>query len=171
MAKYIIDTERGTCVPYSAPTSKKEQMIAILEAHRGETEYNGLCGVIQRWYYGSLVKTAWCATTVSYLLNQVGITSHKADNVNNLRVSLKSDHYNGTYYEGKDIPALIKRGDILFWLWNGDTMTNGSSKHVGLAAHDSNGSSIYCIGGNQKDKICTLSYNRKNLYAIYRLEG
>ncbi len=170
MSRYIIDTEAGTVTPYteSAGSSKAETMIATLCAHRGDLEYNGFVAIIQKWYYGSLVKASWCATTISYLFNQVGI-SIKAENVNRLREACKADHYNGTYYEGKDIPATIKRGDILFWLWSGDVMTDTSSKHVGIAEYDSDSNKIYCLGGNQKDKICTLEYARKNLYAIYRL--
>lgn len=72
-------------------------------------------------------------------------------------------------YLGNTIPN-IKKGDILFWLWNGTTMTTTSSKHVGIAELDCNGDIIYCLGGNQKDKICTLAYNKKNLYAIYRFK-
>lgn len=172
MAKYIIDTDSGTCTLYTGTTTavpEGTRMVEILAAHRGDTEYNGFCAVIQKWYYGSVVKSAWCATALSYLLNQIGLSQHKAENVNKLRLSLKNDHYNGTYYEGKDIPKTIQKGDILFWLWSGDTMTDTSSKHVGLAEYDTNTDTIYCIGGNQKDKICTLAYNRKNLYAIYRL--
>ena len=172
MAKYIIDTDSGTCIPYtdtSASVPKGIRMVEILAEHRGDTEYNGFCAVIQKWYYGSIVEAAWCATAISYLLNQIGISSHKQENVNSLRLSLKDDHYNGTYYEGKDIPKTIQKGDILFWLWSGDTMTDTSSKHVGLAEYNTNTDTIYCIGGNQKNKICTLAYNRKNLYAIYRL--
>lgn len=170
MPKYIIDTDKGTVEPYTVAitASKAEQMINILCNHRGDTEYTGLCETIQKWYYGSLVKSAWCATTISYLFSKVDI-NHKAENVNRLRLSLSSDHYNGSYYEGNDIPKQIKRGDILFWLWSGDKMSDTSSKHVGIAEYDSNTDNIYCIGGNQKDKICTLAYNRKNLYAVYRL--
>lgn len=173
MAKYIIDTDAGTITEYKETTDssilKSYQMILWLDAHRGVTEYNGVVADIQRWYYGTLIKAAWCATAVSYLLNMVGITSHKSDNVNRLRLSLMSDHYNGVYYEGEDIPKVINKGDILFWLWEGSTMTDSSSKHVGLAEYRSDNDTIYCIGGNQRDKICTLAYDRKKLYAVYRL--
>lgn len=173
MAMFIIDTEKRTCTPYmkdtSSELSRSEQMIRTLISNRGTAEYNGIVATIQKWYYGSLVKASWCATCISYLLNQAGISSHKQENVYRLMLSLQSDHYNGTFYDKKNLPSMIKRGDILFWLWSGDTMTATSSKHVGMAEYDSNKDTVFCIGGNQKDKICTLEYERKYLYAVYRL--
>lgn len=174
MPKYIIDTDLKTCLPYTETTSTESYintMLGILQANRGVKEYEGIVAEIQKWYYGSLVKASWCATCLSYLLEKAGIKGHKSDNVNKLRVSLSQNHYYGTYYEKNDIPVMIKRGDILFWLWNGNTMLDTSSKHVGIAEYDSSGDKIYCVGGNQKDKICTLEYERKYLYAIYRLRG
>lgn len=47
-------------------------------------------------------------------------------------------------------------------------MTTSSSKHVGLAEYDSSADTIYCIGGNQKNKVCTLEYDRRYLYAVFR---
>lgn len=176
--KYIIDTDAGTCAIYkeataASATSKAEKMVTELASHRGDTEYTGFCATVQKWYYGSVVKAAWCATTISYLLSNIAGINIKAENVNKLREKLAADHEHGTYYSKQNLPATIKRGDILFWLWSGDTMTDSSSKHVGIADKDASATAtaIYCLGGNQKDKVCTLNYARENLYALYRLEG
>ena len=76
----------------------------------------------------------------------------------------------GTFYDKDNLPDTIERGDILFWLWKGDTMTAASSKHCGFCTISTEGGKIACIGGNQSDKICTKNYDRKYLYAILRLE-
>ena len=172
MGKYIIDTDTGSCTPYAdagvgAPAiSKKEKMVRILEEHRGDVEYKGFVSTIQKWFYGSLVKASWCATTISYLLARVGLRDIKADNVKTLLDKISASGK----FELLDKTCDVERGDILFWLWSGDVMTTSSSKHVGLAAHPSKSSTIYCLGGNQKDKICTLAYDRKYLYCIARLK-
>lgn len=170
--KYILDTEAGTCKPYTekedaktSSISKTEKMVRMLSEHRGDTEYNGFVETIQKWYYGSLVKASWCATTISYLLNQVGVAI-KAENVKKLLDAVTESGR----FEILDPSENVKRGDILFWLWSGNIMTESSSKHVGLAEYDSANRNIYCLGGNQKDKICTLSYDRKCLYKIARLK-
>lgn len=171
MAKYIIDTDTGTCTAYketASTASAADTMIKILQDNRGTKEYNGIVADIQKWFYGSLVKAPWCATCICYLLNKVNIVV-RAENVNELRKILSADHYNGTYFPKSFIPKRIEKGDILFWLWSGDEMTNESNKHVGIAEYDTIDDTVFCIGGNQKDSICTQKYNRKQLYAIYRL--
>lgn len=166
MGKYVIDTDSGTCTPYStATTNKSETMVRLLAEHRGDVEYSGMVETIQKWYYGSLVKASWCATTISYLLAKVNINI-KAENVKTLLDKITASGQ----FDILDNKANIRRGDILFWLWNGSVMTTSSSKHVGLAEYDSTTDIIYCLGGNQKDKICTLAYNRKFLYKIARLK-
>ena len=172
MSKYIIDTDNGSCYPYldsdgGAPIiSKKEKMVRMLADHRGDVEYNGFVATIQKWFYGSLVRDSWCATTISYLLAQVGLGEIKSDNVKTLFDKISTSGK----FDLLDKTCDIERGDILFWLWSGDVMTTSSNKHVGIAEHTSKSNIIYCLGGNQKDKICTLAYDRKYLYCIARLK-
>lgn len=172
MGKYIIDTDTGSCTPYvedgaSAPSiSKKERMVRMLAEHRGDVEYSGFVATIQKWFYGSVVKASWCATTISYLLAQVGLGEIKAENVKTLLDKISASGK----FELLDKTCDVERGDILFWLWSGNVMTVSSSKHVGIAEHPSTGNTIYCLGGNQKDKICTLAYDRKYLFCIARLK-
>lgn len=172
MAKYIIDTDKGSCTPYVedgavAPSiSKKEKMVRMLAEHRGDSEYTGFVATIQKWFYGSVVQASWCATTISYLLAQVGLGELKAENVKTLLDKISASGK----FELLDKTCDVERGDILFWLWSGNVMTTSSSKHVGIAERPSKGNIIYCLGGNQKDKICTLGYGRSYLFCIARLK-
>lgn len=167
MNKYIIDTEKGTCVPY--PVAHKSPL-ELMQADVGAKEWDATVTKIQTWYYGKMVKTAWCASSASYYLYVAGLGIAKACNVYKLLQNCK-DAKCCAVYAGDKIPTEIKRGDILFWLWKGDTMTASSSKHVGFCAVTTKGDTISCTGGNQDDKICTKTYDRKYLYAIARLEG
>lgn len=175
MAKYIIDTETGICEPYheEIPEAKGEKLYKLFKQFEGTKEYDGIVAQIQKWYYGSLVKASWCATAVSYFASQLGIPI-KAENVNVLKTAcdILAKGGIGKYYDRRTtgLPEFIYKGDILFWLWSGDQMTNTSSKHVGVCAADT---SIYstvvpCIGGNQDNKICVKNYDTRKLYAVYR---
>lgn len=167
MSKYLIDTEKGTCVPY--PISNKSPL-ELMQLDVGAKEWDATVTKIQAWYYGKLYKVAWCASAASYYLYMAGLGIAKACNVYKLLQNCK-DAKCCKVYEKDKIPNEIKRGDILFWLWKGDTMTASSSKHVGFCATTTTGNTIDCTGGNQDDKICTKKYDRKYLYAIARLEG
>lgn len=149
--------------------------------YEGVPEYTGIVADIQKWYYGSLVKAPWCATAVSYFANLAGwleAIGGKAENVNIMRENCRKNPL-GLYYNREEVRngLDIKKGDILFFLWNArdikSLMTNTSSKHVGVAKCDVSGKSemIECIGGNQDDKICTKLYSRYDLYAVYRPRG
>lgn len=175
MAKYIIDTETGICEPYSedVPETKGEKLYKLFRQFEGTKEYDGIVAQIQKWYYGSLVKASWCATAVSYFASQLGIPI-KAENVNVLKTAcdILAKGGIGKYYDRRTtgLPEVIHKGDILFWLWSGDIMTNTSSKHVGVCAADTSIKSavVPCIGGNQNGKICVKNYDTRKLYAVYR---
>jgi hypothetical protein len=176
MAKYIIDTETGICEPYNenVPETKGEKLYKLFKQFEGTKEYDGIVAQIQRWYYGSLVEDSWCATAVSYFASQLGIPI-KAENVNVLKTAcdILAKGGIGKYWDRRTtgLPSVIHKGDILFWLWSGDTMTNTSSKHVGVCAAEKvsiQSAVVPCIGGNQDDKICVKNYDTRKLYAVYR---
>lgn len=167
MSKYIIDTEKGTCVPY--PVAHKTPL-ELMELDYGATEWDDTVKKIQKWYYGGkMYKVAWCASAASYYLYLAGLSIAKACNVYKLLQNCK-DAKCCKVYEKDKIPTEIKRGDLLFWLWSGTEMQANSSKHVGFCSITTTGNKIACTGGNQDNKICTKNYNRKNLYAIARFE-
>ena len=176
MAKYIIDTETGICEPYNeeTPETKGEKLYKLFKQFEGTKEYDGIVAQIQRWYYGSLVEASWCATAVSYFADQLGLPI-KAENVNLMRCRCEALSAGGTgkYWDRRTsgLPDVIRKGDILFWLWSGDQMTITSSKHVGVCAADKvaiQSAVVPCIGGNQDDKICVKNYDTRKLYAVYR---
>lgn len=141
-----------------------------LAKYRGTKEYDGIVADIQKWYYGRLVKSSWCATTISYFADKLGILSQlggKNENVYNMMKACQKASPS-KFYTRDNLPKKIFKDDILFMLWEGDTMTATSSKHVCVAEYDTTTDEIFCIGGNQKDKVCTLKYNRKNVYALFR---
>lgn len=142
--------------------------------HLGVVEYNGIVATIQMWYYGSVVKASWCATSVSYFSNQLGILAQiggKNENVNRMRLACLKANPDRCVTDRSILKSsfAIVRGDILFWLWEGDTMSDGSNKHVGVANEESvNSRTVACIGGNQSDMIKVAIYDRKSLYMVFR---
>lgn len=175
MSKWIIDTEKGTVIPYVEKEDKEEssygeKMLQLLHTWEGAKEWDGIVSGIQRWFYGHVEKASWCATTMSYLLTAVGLKTHE-ENVYNLMQKCKSyaSMGIGEFYTSASIPKVLRKGDILFMLWSGKSMTTTSSKHVTMCNNDTNADTIACIGGNQNDSICVSNYNRKNIYAVYRV--
>lgn len=176
--KYIIDTDTMKITKMEeaekAEASEKRQikMLNLLRLYQGHKEWDGVVCGIQKWYYGYVSKTSWCATTISFLLSAVGI-SVRRENVKNLldyaevskigKVYTRNDFKIGMCKE-------IKEGDILFFLWDGDTMTTGSKKHVSMCNETTTGDKIKCLGGNQADAISEQIYDRSKLYAIWRID-
>ena len=145
-----------------------EKLYSRMNALRGATAWDSVVGKIQTWFYGSYVKAPWCATTVCYCANQVGLKLGKHDNVKDLMDACEnaSKKGYGAFYKKDRLPTL-KRGDILFWLWNGKTMYSTSSKHVNVC-ESANGLNVECLGGNQSGKVKSTVYDRTFLYAVYR---
>lgn len=170
-----IDTETKQVWFDDVETHLRSDIATEFAKYRGVTEYEGIVGQIQKWFYGYVSKTSWCATSLSYFAFVCGVLDSfggKHENVYNMMVACKAqaDKGKGTFFDKYHIPETIERNDILFWLWDGKIMNTTSSKHVGVAEYKSNTDKIFCIGGNQKDKICTLEYDKKFLYAVYRLK-
>ena len=158
--------------PSDALPSAGERIFDGFDANRNVKEYNGIVAKIQEWFYGSLVKDSWCATSMCYFADHAGCLEAiggKHDNVYDMMTAcMVADAKGlGTFYDRQHIPDRIPQYAILFWLWEGSTMTAGSKKHVGMAEFASSGDTVYCIGGNQSDKICTKAYDRDYLYAVY----
>lgn len=177
--KYIIDTDTMKIKPYEEkPTttnktttpgkSRGVQMVEQLERWEGAHEWDGIVAGIQTWFYGRMSKTSWCATTMSYLLTAVGIPVRRENVLRLYNFAKKSG--SGKFYTKDELPKNIKRGDILFFLWSMDTMTETSSKHVTMCEQDTDGDMILCIGGNQSNGINPARYDRKYLYGVWRID-
>lgn len=145
-----------------------DKLFQRMNALRGATAWDSKVAKIQTWFYGSYIKASWCATTVCYCANQVGLKLGKHENVKNLMDVCQeaSKKGYGAFYSKDRLPTL-RKGDILFWLWSGSTMKTTSSKHVGVCER-TNGSDIYCLGGNQSGQVRTTVYDKRFLYAVYR---
>lgn len=151
-------------------TFAKKSIADELEKMKPAVEWDSKVEAIQKWYYGLYVKASWCATTVSYIINKLGLTDVKSDNVYTLMVKLRNSN-TGTFYNAEQLKTIdIKKDDILFFLWAGNKMVETSSKHVSVAYLDNKAGSktVFAIGGNQKDKICTLEYERSKIYGMFR---
>lgn len=134
----------------------------------GHKEWDGVISACQMWYYGSVQKSAWCATSVSWAAYHSGILHQiggKNENVYQMLLDCSSSGY-GEILQGN--AHKIKEGDILFFNWDSGKMSYTSSKHVTVAAEDCTGDMIKCIGGNQDDMCKYSTYERKYLYAIFR---
>lgn len=145
------------------------------DMHKGVHEYDGIVKTIQEWYYGTLVKASWCATSVSYALSRMGLLKktmgRKCENVYVMYTQLIATK------SAKRIElvlgAEIKRGDILIYNWDSGELRADGRKHVSIAYKDCKyqlGNLCQSIGGNQDDMIKVSEYPFKNLYAVFRPE-
>lgn len=148
------------------------------EPYIGTKEYNGIVRDIQVWFYGTLLKQSWCATSVSYFANQIGILDQlggKNENVYRMMIAtekaFKAGH-GGAFYYAKNIPkgGVLRRGTVIFMLHSGTKMTETSSKHVTTAyepfAYKGTGT-FKALGGNQSDAIRVSEYAQKEIYAVF----
>lgn len=170
MAKYIIDTEAGTCEPYIANTPPEspvgQKLLDLMKPFIGTKEYDGVVSDIQRWYYGTLIKAPWCATCLSYFLNKAGVDI-KDENVYGLFLKAQASG-RGSIIKN---PESLKKGDIVFILYSSN-MSTTASKHVTVCVDDtavSSSGSFMGRGGNQDDSLCDKVFACKNIYAVWRV--
>lgn len=150
----------------------------LFEEHKGVKEYNGIVRTMIEWYYdGAFAKVAWCAISMSYMLNKLGILSKIGNKQENCYLLLKefekaAKNGVGKLYYKDDIPKdyTIKRGTIILLLRSDPPMVVTSSKHVTSAYADFvyTGKGYFnSLGGNQSDYIKESQYAQKTIYAIY----
>lgn len=191
----IPDRESASMYWYEYFTSGNLDLADVFYRYNGATEWDSVVGNIQTWYYGSYVKDNWCATSVSYMASQIGnqtsselipfltYIAGKNANVYYMMMSCKQYAENNPeelvfFYDRNNLPTSLSKGDILFWLWSGTSMSVSSNKHVGVCYENvnisGNNPTIKCIGGNQSNsiRIATTStnyYKKSQLYAVYRI--
>lgn len=145
----------------------------LFDKYKGTREYTGIVETIQKWFYGYVSRTSWCATSISYFmdaLGKLGLIGGRSENVYYMMQKCKAyaaEHPEVKFFDKDHIPEKLKKDDILFWLWSGEMGVTGN-KHVGVCAEDTTSKTVPCIGGNQKDMICTAYYDKSQLYAVYR---
>lgn len=137
---------------------KTKNLAQEFKKHLGVKEYTGIVETIQKWYYGSLVKDAWCATSMSYFAEQCNLSEQigKHENVDKMKEYMEkrgkikmSPSYGGSYKP--------KKGDVVFFS-KGNTYTDCT--HVGTVLSIS-GDNITWVGGNTGDAITTRINNMR----------
>lgn len=138
------------------------------EKYIGVHEYDGIVAVIQKWYYGSLVRDAWCATSTSYFANVAGILDQiggKHESVSEMMDATRRLHKDdGRFFEYPHIPRDLQKHDIIFFKRNGASHVAHlwrNEAYLGIG-------SLSVLGGNQSDMICKKEYPQANIQAVYR---
>lgn len=158
--------------------------------HLGEYEYNAFVRKIITWFYGEPLKYAWCAISMSYMANQMGILDQFGGKNQNVYEMLK-DVTAAVKKTGKGKLTMranlkkgqvIKRGTVMFMLNDTPPMHVKSSKHVTTCYKDFEykGTGTYqSLGGNQRveveekgktverDGIYIKPYAQSRIYAIF----
>ena len=141
-------------------------LIEAFTPYIGTREYDGIVAVIQNWFYGKMVKAAWCATSMSYFANKCGILDQlggKNQGVWEMYNACKVAHKGGTFYDYGFLPEKIPEGAVCFFLRNG-------ASHVTVCADTRTYNPtnyLICLGGNQNDAIQSKAYKMANLQAIF----
>lgn len=142
----------------------------VYEKYNGTVEYEGIIKNMQEWFYGSMVKSAWCATSLCWCLAQLGLLNYTIgkkqaayENVYHLTLALISGTCDYIGY-----PEDLKRGDIVAFNFSGN-FSPVSNKHITVVYKDYEGDgNLWCIGGNQSDKIQVTAYNARYIVHAFR---
>lgn len=154
-------------VPADTPPSLT--LADVMEVYEGTEEYTGVVAAAQKWYYGYVSESSWCATFLCWCLAQMGLREYtlggKAENVYVLNEMLVQAAAKGKVKkidtEGGE------RGDIIIYSWS-EPFSTTSSKHVGVIAGPREGLLYPTIGGNQDDMIKVTKYHTQYVKGIYR---
>lgn len=158
---------------------KVKTLTDMFEAHLGATEYDSFVTKMIKWYNGGgFAKVAWCAISMSYMADQLGILNQFGGKNQNcyemlttIDKTIKKTGVGKLLYK-KEIPKgyLVKRGTVVFILHDAPPMTFSSHKHVTTAYHSftyTGGGYFVSLGGNQGDKIQPKDYFQSKIYAIF----
>ena len=103
-------------------------------------------------WYSFDKRVEWCACFVSWCANQCGyIESGVIPKFAKCTVGAEWFQSHGQWQDGSYVP---KAGDIIFFIWSGDTETN----YVGIVERVEKGV-VYTVEGNSGDKVATNSYS------------
>lgn len=159
-----IDTAAGTInvdgkVCYPMSNNNGLTLADKMEQYEGAAEYEGIVAEIQKWFYGYVSRTSWCATCVSYFANLLGIGNQvgKYENVDKMKENFNArgfldctKNYGGGNYQAK-------RGDVVFF---SDNHTYADCTHVGVVQSINHQTGeLQWIGGNTSDKIMSKTTN------------
>lgn len=160
--------------------SKIKTVTDLFEQHLGAHEYDDFVTKMIKWYYGGgFAKVAWCAVSMSFMANELGILDQfggKNQNVYEMLVdveaAVKKTGKGQVWRKEKLTKGMqLKRGDVVFILKSDPPMTSGSAKHV-TSVYEGfqwKGTGTFnTLGGNQSDYIQKKLYPQSQVYAIFR---
>ena len=149
----------------------------MFEEYKGAKEWDSTVNSIMKWYYGSAVHVAWCAVSMSYMANKLGILDQfggKNQNcyemLNAVKTAVKKTGKGKVYDKDQLKGRTIKRGTVIFVLNDDPPMKVGSKKHVTTCYKDFvyKGTGTYQnLGGNQNDAICVKTNAQSRIWAIF----
>ena len=153
---------------YAVPEGSMTTIVDEFLKYIGTVEYNGIIATIQTWYYGSLVKDAWCATSTSYFANVAGILDQlggKNEGVYEMMNACRALHKtDGRFWDYPNIPRDLKKHDIIFFKRSGMSHV----AHLWCDQTYTGTGTINVLGGNQSDMICKKDYKQIGIQAVYR---
>lgn len=148
-------------------------IIEGFEEHIGTVEYNGIVADIQRWYYGYVQHSAWCATSTSYFAYQAGVLDQLGGRNEGVYEMMKacevahaSGRVKGKFYGYGNFPEIIPKGAVIFF----QRLGLSHVAHCYEPIKYSKLGWIQCIGGNQNDSICVKRYSMAAIQAICVLD-
>lgn len=159
--------------------ANKKTLTDMFNPYKGVEQYEGIVRTMIEWYYnGKFYKVAWCAISMSYMANQLGILDQfggKNQNCYRMLCAIedaikKTGKGKLTYKKDLKKGQTIKRGTVIFILHEGTVMKVGSKKHVTTAYKDFDykGAGTYqSLGGNQSHAIKVKAYDQSKIYAIF----
>lgn len=153
---------------YAVPEGSMTTIVDEFNKYIGTVEYNGIVATIQTWYYGTLVKDAWCATSTSYFANVAGILDQlggKNEGVYEMMNACRALHKtDGRFWDYPNIPRDLKKHDIIFFKRSGMSHV----AHLWCDQTYTGTGTINVLGGNQSDMICKKDYKQIGIQAVYR---
>lgn len=149
----------------------------MFEEHLGAKEYDSFVSKMIKWYYGYDAKVAWCAISMSYMANQLGILDQFGGKHQNcyemltaVKLAVKKTGKGKVIEKDQLRNHLIKRGTVIFVLNDDPPMKYTSKKHVTTAYKDFvyKGTGTYeNLGGNQSDMIKVKTNAQSRIWAIF----
>lgn len=158
----------------------KKTLTDLFEQHLGAHEYDDFVTKMIKWYYnGGFAKVAWCAISMSYMANQLGILPQFGGKNQNcyemlcdIKAAVKKTGKGKLWMRDELTKGMsIRRGDVVFILKSDPPMNAGSSKHVTsvYTPFEWKGTGIFqSLGGNQSDYIQVKAYPQSQIYAVFR---
>lgn len=158
----------------------KKTLTDLFQEHLGAHEYDDFVTKMIKWYYnGGFAKVAWCAISMSYMANQLGILPQFGGRNQNcyemlcdIKTAVKKSDKGKLWMRDELTKGMsIRRGDVVFILKSDPPMNAGSAKHVTTVYEGfvwKGTSTFRTLGGNQSDYIQVKVYPQSQIYAVFR---